>query len=246
MVGPLVDLQNVHHSLPRTGYGGAHKVRIGCRRDAPALFQPKPAPLENGGLSSFFSASCAPSPGGCRQLSRTPPAGPPATAASSGPGLPAVPHRPTQSEPAPYWIRGGLPPRHPVSWAGGVVAPCAPGPLRFLPPRNGGAPFPPWRWRSGGTGQSLRPSSLRLAQIHRSAAEPALVKTGDARMGLPVRRRPPAGNQGPQFLLLFLGQLDTVFLSRHDASPWTNSPMPAEYTSRALIQRRWTTKLKPR
>ena len=50
----VIDLQHVLHSLPRTGYGGAHKVGTVFRRDAPALLQPKPAPLENGGFSWFF------------------------------------------------------------------------------------------------------------------------------------------------------------------------------------------------
>ena len=95
------------------------------------------------------------------------------------------------------------------SLAGGVVAPYGPGPLRFLPPRTGGAPFPPWRWRPGGTGQPLRPSCLHLFLLHRSA-------TGCAH-GLLVRCCPPLGNQGLQFLLLLRGQFDTVFLNRHDA-----------------------------
>ena len=112
------------------------------------------------GLSSFFLASCAPSLGGCSPLSRTPPAGPPIISASNGPGLPALPRRPAQSS--------GLPQRHPVSLAGGVVAPYAPRPLRSLPPRNGGVSVPLWRWRSRGdraTSSSVRPPSFRASSL---------------------------------------------------------------------------------
>ena len=203
----MIDLQHVLH--------GADELGVALGRDAPALFQPKPAPLQNGGLSSFFSASCAPSLGGCSPLSRTPPAGPTIISASNGPGLPAVPRRPAQSS--------GLPQRHPVSLAGGVVAPYAPRPLRSLPPRNGGVSVPLWRWRSRGTGQPLRPSGLRLSALHRSATEPALVKTGDACMGLLVRCCPSPRHQVLEFPPLLHIQLHPVLLGWHSHPPTTQS-----------------------
>ena len=42
----LIDFQHVFHRTDELG--------AALRRDAPALFQPEPAPLQNGGLSSFF------------------------------------------------------------------------------------------------------------------------------------------------------------------------------------------------
>ena len=175
------------------------------------------------GLSSFFSASCAPSLGGCSPLSRTPPAGPPIISASNGPGLPAVPRRPAQSS--------GLPQRHPVSLAGGVVAPYAPRPLRSLPPRNGGVSVPLWRWRSRGTGQPLRPSGLRLSALHRSATG---CVHGSACTLLPVPWKP--GPSVPVALPWSVVSSIRYFLAGTTPLLGYNSPMPAEYTSCASIQ----------
>ena len=39
-IAAVIDRQHVFHSLPRTGYGGAHKFGATLRRQAPALFPP--------------------------------------------------------------------------------------------------------------------------------------------------------------------------------------------------------------
>ena len=41
VIGAMIDLQHVLHSLPRTGYGGAHELGAALGRDAPAFLQPR-------------------------------------------------------------------------------------------------------------------------------------------------------------------------------------------------------------
>ena len=184
----------------------------------------------------FFSASCAPSRGGCCQLSRTPPTAPTtASQCPTGPAFRRFPAGPAQSS--------GLPQR-PSSFFGKIPALLLPAPQgRFepLPPRNGGAPCrgestPRWRWRSGGTGQPLptvMPPSFRASSLsNRMRAWVCL-----------YRCCPSLGNQGLQGCrraVLPWSIRRSVFLVRHDASPWMQfANVPTEYTARASIQRRW-------
>ncbi len=147
------------------------------------------------------------------------------------PGPPAVLRRPGQSEPVPYWIRGGSLLDRPTASASGSVAPCAPRLPPDPPPRHGGAPVPPWRRPLSGPGQSPHPSWPRPHGPHHSAAEPAPVKTRDAPVGLLVGRRPATGHQCLQFLPLLRTQLDTVSLHRH---PLLTRPNPLRLMPRRI------------
>ena len=153
------------------------------------------------GLSSFFSASCAPSLGGCSPLSRTPPAGPPIISASNGPGLPALPRRPAQSS--------GLPQRHPVSLAGGVVAPYAPRPLRSpssTQRRRIRSTVALAISRDRATSSSVRPPSFRASSL--SNRMRAWVCLYAAARPLETRAFSSCCSSVVSF--------DTVLLSRHD------------------------------
>ena len=166
------------------------------------------------GLSSFFSASCAPSLGGCSPL--TPPAGPPII---SGP---------TGRFPAGQRNQVGFRSAIQFLW---------PALLLLLTPQGR---FDPFLYATAaypfhcGAGDLEGPGNLFVRQA--SVFPRFIAQQQDACMGLLVRCCPSLGNQGLQFLLLFRGSSIRYFLAGTTPLLEYNSPMPSEYTSCASIQ----------
>ena len=186
----MVDFQYVFHR--------AHKVPIAFRRDAPTLFQPR--------LDFVFFQRLAHRLGvdavnylaldqPLRQQSQCP----------TGPAF--------RRFPAGQRNQVGFRSAIQFLWPAALLLPAPQG--RFDPflhttaahPFHGGAGG---LEGTGATSSSVMPPSFRASSLsNRMRAWVCLYAAAR-----------PLENQGLQFLLFFRGQFDTVFLVRHDASPW--------------------------
>ena len=127
---------------------------------------------------------------------------------------------PRQSDPAPYWIRGGLlltlqPLLPPVQL---LLAPQ--GPLHTL--FHGGSAH----LRGPGIASSFMAPSAWFASQQQ-----------DAGLSLLVSCRPPLGNRRPQFLLLLLPQLHPVFLHLHHPLTSQSSFVTTQYDTPAITSK---------